>query len=161
MTSRQGTEHILTLQGEGVLDTPLTRTSVWEALKFVLLNRPQFLPGCQSTDTIDIKKEGNNETFRVEVAHASGPKFVEEILFSPFESATTVIEPSKDYERLELKIAVEENPDGGFQLRFTYTGGPKAGQLPEQYLSLVHAAWKAKDEEIVQGVMQVLSHPRT
>lgn len=161
MTSRKGTEHTIQLKGEGVLPTPLNRTAIWEALKFVLLNRPQFLPGCESSDTIDVKKDGNNETYRVEIVHTSGPKFIEEILFSPFDSATVVIEASKDYEKLELKIMIEEAPDGEFQLRFSYCGGPRKGQLPEQYLSLVHAAWKAKDEEIVAGILQVLDHPRT
>lgn len=158
MTMQIVLEHEVKLGSE---ENRFERAQVWRSLTYVLLNRHKFSDLFTEIEAVERKEEPGKITRKLRVQMHSGHYIEETLEFFPEDHVITTIDSAAHNPRSTLEIRIVCNDNDQYALHFTYKEDLKEKaerklEHPSEIQSLIHNAWKLKDEELTAGVLGLL-----
>lgn len=139
----------------------ITQSSLWNALTFVLLNRPKFSDLFSAIEVTDLNETATTVTKKVKVQLHSDSWIEEEICFYPEKKILITLEAGAHHPTSSIDIELICDEENDYSLRFSYAEDLEEKKqlnqdFPEALENLRHQAWKMKDAELVSGVLELL-----
>lgn len=137
------------------------RAQVWQSLTYVLLNRHKFSDLFTEVEAVERKEGPGKITRKLRVQMHSGHCIEEALEFFPEDRVITTIDSASHNPRSSLEIVIICDDNDQYALHFTYKEDLKEKaerklEHPREMQSLIHNAWKLKDEELTAGVLGLL-----